>query len=1235
MLSKFVLKMISGTFVLVSSFLCHWAMAQYPAGSPVAVNGKLQVIGPYVRNECGNPVQLRGMSTHGVQWFGNCANPSSLDALAKNWHVDVFRIAMYIQEGGYATNPTYWKGWVDNIVAECGKRGIYAIIDFHVHIPGDPVLYLDQAKEFWTYMATKHKDDKHVLYEICNEPNGVPWSRVKEYANQVIPLIRAIDTKTMIIVGSSTWSQDVDQVAADRLNYPNLSYALHFYTQGEALRIKATIAWSKGLPLFVSEFGTSDAQNRAGPYYDEMEVWNAWLEDRKVSWANWTFSDKSEPSAALLPGSCGGNSWDNTTASGTWVKNKMNTPLDNFVCNGDTLYAKASSTPYFGTPMSIPGKIEAENYDLGLQGVAYRDLSPGNLGSMKTYRLDDVDISYCNDTGSGFFVEKVQAGEWLNYTVNVQASGKYDFKIRLVSTNPGKQIYLQVNDKNISGLLDVPVSTSGIFQTLTIPNVTLTQGVQDLRIFFIHPDPYINYIQVKPSLGNPTNMPPDVFITSPLYSQGLAPTLNPTIQATATDPDGKVKKVEFYQGGVKLGEDTTYPYSFVWANPLSGTYKLTAKAIDNLGAATMSAEILFTVKNAAPTSYLTSPANNASFLTNSLIKISADSKDPGGSVVKVEFYSGTTKIGEDTSSPYSITWSSTLSGTYSLTAKSIDNSGLATVSSVTTILINDPLTGKPPVVTLSSPISGATFTAPAMISLSATASDADGTVSKVEFYNGTVKLGQVLSSPYTFVWSSVPAGPYTITAKATDNSGNISTSAGVAITVTSITVNQPPVVTLSSPVSGATFTAPATISLSATASDADGTISKVEFYNGSTKLGEALSGPYTFVWSGVPAGPYTITAKATDNSGNISTSAGVAITVTSIVPNQPPVVTLSSPVSGATFTAPATISLSATASDADGTISKVEFYNGSAKLGEALSSPYTFVWSNVSAGPYTITAKATDNSGASSTSSPAAITVSSSAPPSCITEAIPTATDWVLRNDWTDQFNASDVSTQADGMHVTHRAWGEDRVYIIETGKSLAVSTTKKYTISFDFKNDAVMTVKNLQIGFATGASGSGPILAQPLVSIPAGTASGTFSNQSVTLVPVNSASVYLSIGLLWPSQISAQSNTVIKNISICSTGVNARVEETIAEEDILESGALSNLVIVPNPSENHFSIKIKGDQDDLKISVYNLTGNIVYASDTHPSNTEFYLGEDWPRGVFILKAQLGSSVLVSKLRKF
>ena len=183
-----------------------------------------------------------------------------------------------------------------------------------------------------------------------------------------------------------------------------------------------------------------------------------------------------------------------------------------------------------------------------------------------------------------------------------------------------------------------------------------------------------------------------------------------------------------------------------------------------------------------------------------------------------------------------------------------------------------------PVVSLTQPADGATFTAPASVSLAATASDTDGTVTKVEFFNGTTKLGEDTTAPYSFTWSGVSGGTYTITARATDDVGGTATSAASHITVTAST-NVPPAVSLTYPANGAIFPWKPTITLTATASDTDGTVTRVEFRDGTTLLGSDTSAPYSFKWRNVPVGTHVLTARATDNAGAVTTSSQVSITV--------------------------------------------------------------------------------------------------------------------------------------------------------------------------------------------------------------------------------------------------------------------------------------------------------------------------------------------------------------------
>ncbi len=478
------------------------------------------------------------------------------------------------------------------------------------------------------------------------------------------------------------------------------------------------------------------------------------------------------------------------------------------------------------------------------------------------------------------------------------------------------------------------------------------------------------------------NTSPTINLTGPANNSGytLGATIN--ITATAADADGSVARVEFFNGNTKIGEDLSSPYTFAWTPATAGTYSISARVTDNQNAQATSGTISVTVTgaNTPPVVTLTSPANGTGYSTGATVTISATASDAGGAITRVEFFQGTTKLGEDLTSPYSYSWVNVPAGTFTISAKATDNQNAATTSGSATITVTAANT--PPAVSITAPSNNAAFVTGATIPISVNASDANGSVSKVEFFNGTVKLGEDTTTPYSFSWPNVPAGTYTLTAKATDDQNAVTTSAPVGVSV-SANASIPPTVSLTSPANNSTSPAGTPITLTATASAAGGgTITKVEFFNGATKLGEDLTSPYSFVWNNPPVGTHSLGARATDNQNIAGTSPFRQVTV--FAPNSPPVITLTSPANNAVFPTNSSITIGATASDADGPISKVEFFNGTTKLGEDVTSPYSFVWTNVPNGTYTLTAKATDSQNAIATTAGVNISVSTTPTPPVI-----------------------------------------------------------------------------------------------------------------------------------------------------------------------------------------------------------------------------------------------------------
>lgn len=258
----------------------------------------------------GEIVQLRGLSTHGLSWYPEYVNRSFFEFMKEQWKVDIVRLAMYTDElDGYCVgdeaNREKLKEVIDRGVKAATELGLYVIIDWHILHDSNPLTYMDQSILFFREMAEKYHAYGNVFYEICNEPNvDCSWQDIKKYANEVIPVIRAVDENAVILVGTPIWSQNVDEAAADPLTgYSNLMYVLHFYADShrEELREKFETAAKSGLPLFVSEFGICDASGTGDGNQEQAAFWIDLMDRYQVSYLMWNLSNRDESSAAFVP----------------------------------------------------------------------------------------------------------------------------------------------------------------------------------------------------------------------------------------------------------------------------------------------------------------------------------------------------------------------------------------------------------------------------------------------------------------------------------------------------------------------------------------------------------------------------------------------------------------------------------------------------------------------------------------------------------------------------------------------------------------------------------------------------------------------------------------------------------------------------------------------------------------------------------------------------------------------
>lgn len=298
------------------------------ASTPYGQHGALHVENGKLTDENGNTVQLYGMSTHGIAWFPQYINYDSFRTLRDDWNTNCIRLAMYTAEyGGYCAggDKEQLKQLVRDGISYATELGMYVIVDWHILSDCDPNQNKDEAIAFFREMAEAFADNDNVLYEICNEPNGgTSWDSIKSYAEEVIPVIRAQKPDAVILVGTPTWSQEIDKAAASPLDDSNVMYTLHFYagTHKDDLRNRLETCVQNGLPVFVSEFGMCDASGNGANDFVSTTKWLDLLNKYQISFCCWNLANKDESSSVFKASSTALSDWtdDDFNESGRWIR---------------------------------------------------------------------------------------------------------------------------------------------------------------------------------------------------------------------------------------------------------------------------------------------------------------------------------------------------------------------------------------------------------------------------------------------------------------------------------------------------------------------------------------------------------------------------------------------------------------------------------------------------------------------------------------------------------------------------------------------------------------------------------------------------------------------------------------------------------------------------------------------------------------------------------------------------
>lgn len=530
-----------------------------------------------------------------------------------------------------------------------------------------------------------------------------------------------------------------------------------------------------------------------------------------------------------------------------------------------------------------------------------------------------------------------------------------------------------------------------------------------------HPGAYFLTVKATGNTPTVTSLPVRYFATGTEIINPVNNTLVPkgssmVVQAVATgaprrgpdQTDAFVKRIDFYVDGVLFASDDTYPYSAIYtpaASPL--THVLEAKAYDsddqlipativnsvNLGQKTLN---MVTPIGTPPAVQITAPLNGSNIpvptdgAPDITVTVSAGSSE--AAISKVELYIDGVLYQTDTAFPFSFTWRPTIVNDYQLVALAYDDKGNVVASNggvpVVVEIVGDgggggtPI-GNPPTISISAPAPNTQLPVNLPTTITASAADSDGSVKSVEFLVNGTSLGTTTQYPYGISWTPTSLGNYTVTAKATDNSGNTTTSSAVTVAVIDPSPTAPSV-QITSPANGAVLTVGNAVTIQVNASD-DVEVKSVEFFvNGVLRGSDALQ-PYSLSWMPASAGSYTIVARAVDNVGNQTTSAPVTVIVSG---GSAPTVSLTSPAANISITAGNIVTLAAIAADADGTVTSVRFLANGIPVATATSSPYLGTWTPTAAGTYSVVAEATDNAGNITTSTPRTVTVSGNTGPS-------------------------------------------------------------------------------------------------------------------------------------------------------------------------------------------------------------------------------------------------------------
>ena len=435
--------------------------------TPISEHGQLSLKGFDVVDKNGKPFVLRGMSFFWDDWgFEKFFTEGAVKTIANDWGGNVVRTPIH------DLNESRAKSMIDY----AASAGIYIIVDYHSHCAHKNA---SSAQTFFGNIASyvKQKNYVHVLYELYNEPlyencssasdtyaggNLTSWNSIKQYAESVIPKIRANDPNGNIIVGTPNYSQGTEAARANPITgQKNIAYTLHFYasTSGHgSLRYNLLRGKCNDFPIIITEWGVSESSGDGNFTKSMNDTWVSWMETIGVSWANWSISDKGETSAALTGGASSNGGWSdgNLTASGKYVKNL----IKNLNAGKGLSSVGLQPANVDCSQLNGGGQYEFVRNGMGSFGYAIQGENYMDSSNAKTVKTDVKTVQ------NGMYLATQNSGSesWAEYTVmDIPAAGYYVFYAKIGANSDG---YIRYSIDEGSTVDSVKYSSTGGLTTL-------------------------------------------------------------------------------------------------------------------------------------------------------------------------------------------------------------------------------------------------------------------------------------------------------------------------------------------------------------------------------------------------------------------------------------------------------------------------------------------------------------------------------------------------------------------------------------------------------------------------------------------------------------------------------------------------------------------------------------------------------------------------------------------------